>query len=40
MKSEKSSLKRMDNIGIAVESLDETIAFFDALCRKTKRSNA
>ncbi len=28
MKSEKSNLKRMDNIGIVVESLDETIAFF------------
>src|SRR5579859_3472255 len=31
MKSEKSNLKRMDNIGIAVESLDEAIAFFTEL---------
>jgi catechol 2,3-dioxygenase-like lactoylglutathione lyase family enzyme len=31
MKSEKSTLKRMDNIGIVVESLDETIAFFAEL---------
>src|SRR5512138_1231927 len=31
MKSEKSNLKRMDNIGIVVESLDETIAFFAEL---------
>src|SRR5258708_12899776 len=31
MTSEKSNLKRMDNIGIAVESLDETIAFFAEL---------
>ena len=31
MKSEKSTLKRMDNVGIAVESLDETIAFFAEL---------
>src|SRR2546430_16880081 len=31
MKSEKSNLKRMDNVGIAVESLDETIAFFREL---------
>src|SRR6476469_7891797 len=31
MKSEKSKLKRMDNVGIAVESLDETIAFFAEL---------
>ncbi len=31
MKSEKSNLKRMDNIGIVVESLDETIAFFTEL---------
>src|SRR5258708_39862621 len=31
MKSEKSNLKRMDNVGIAVESLDETIAFFTEL---------
>src|SRR3954463_11245663 len=28
MKSEKSNLKRMDNVGIAVASLDEAIAFF------------
>src|SRR5499433_2945485 len=28
MKSEKSTLKRIDNVGIAVESLDESIAFF------------
>ena len=31
MKSETSNLKRMDNIGIVVESLDETIAFFAEL---------
>ena len=31
MESEKSSLKRMDNIGIVVESLDEAIAFFAEL---------
>lgn len=31
MKSEKPNLKRMDNVGIAVESLDETIAFFTEL---------
>ena len=31
MKSEKSNLKRMDNVGIAVESLEETIAFFAEL---------
>src|SRR4051794_32391178 len=31
MKSEKSNLKRMDNVGIAVESLVETIAFFTEL---------
>src|SRR5260370_1389713 len=31
MKSEKSNLKRMDNVSIAVESLDETIAFFAEL---------
>ena len=31
MKSEKPNLKRMDNVGIAVESLDETIAFFAEL---------
>src|SRR5215471_12736629 len=28
MKSEKSNLKRMDNVGIAVESLDAAISFF------------
>src|SRR5579871_219449 len=31
MQSEQSHLKRMDNVGIAVESLDETIAFFAEL---------
>src|SRR3954471_10064957 len=31
MKSEKSNLKRMDNVGIAVESLEEAIAFFSEL---------
>src|ERR687886_2679829 len=31
MKSGKSNLKRMDNVGIAVESLDATIAFFAEL---------
>jgi catechol 2,3-dioxygenase-like lactoylglutathione lyase family enzyme len=31
MKSEKPNLKRMDNVGIVVESLDETIAFFTEL---------
>src|SRR5919202_2116051 len=31
MKSEQSNLKRMDNVGIVVESLDETIAFFTEL---------
>ncbi len=31
MKSEKPNLKRMDNIGIVVESLDEVIAFFTEL---------
>ena len=31
MKSETSHLKRMDNVGIAVESLDATIAFFAEL---------
>ncbi len=31
MKSEESNLKRMDNVGIAVESLDEAIAFFSEL---------
>src|SRR5262245_46834184 len=34
MKSEKSNLKRMDNVGIAVESLDATIAFFAELGMK------
>ncbi len=31
MKSENSNLKRMDNVGIVVESLDEAIAFFTEL---------
>jgi catechol 2,3-dioxygenase-like lactoylglutathione lyase family enzyme len=31
MKSEKSNLLRMDNVGIAVELLDEAIAFFAEL---------
>jgi len=31
MKSEKSNLKSMHNVGIVVESLDEAIAFFAAL---------
>jgi catechol 2,3-dioxygenase-like lactoylglutathione lyase family enzyme len=31
MKSEKFNLKRMDNVGIVVESLDEVIAFFTEL---------
>ena len=31
MKLEKPNLKRMDNVGIAVESLDEVIAFFTEL---------
>jgi catechol 2,3-dioxygenase-like lactoylglutathione lyase family enzyme len=31
MKSDHSNLKRMDNVGIVVESLDETIAFFAEL---------
>src|SRR5215813_1721474 len=31
MKSEKNKLIRMDNVGIVVESLDETIAFFAEL---------
>ena len=31
MKSPKPNLKRMDNIGIVVESLDEVIAFFTEL---------
>jgi len=31
MKSKKSTLLRMDNIGIVVESLDEVISFFTEL---------
>ena len=31
MKPEKPNLKRMDNVGIAVESLDNAIAFFTEL---------
>ena len=31
MKSKKSALLRMDNVGIVVESLDETISFFAEL---------
>src|SRR5512134_2054042 len=31
MRSEKSNLKRMDNVGIVVESLGEAIAFFAEL---------
>ncbi len=31
MKPEKSTLLRMDNIGIVVESLDEVISFFEEL---------
>jgi catechol 2,3-dioxygenase-like lactoylglutathione lyase family enzyme len=31
MKSKKSNLKRMDNVGIVVESLDESISFFTEL---------
>jgi hypothetical protein len=31
MKSKKSALLRMDNIGIVVESLDDTISFFEEL---------
>ncbi len=31
MKSEKSNLKRMDNVGIVVESLDEAVTFFAEL---------
>lgn len=31
MKSQKRNLKRMDNVGIVVESLDEPIAFFTEL---------
>lgn len=34
MKPEKSNLKRMDNIGIVVESLDEAIDFFAELGMK------
>ena len=31
MESKQPNLKRMDNIGIVVESLDEVIAFFTEL---------
>jgi catechol 2,3-dioxygenase-like lactoylglutathione lyase family enzyme len=31
MKSKKSNLKRMDNVGIVVESLDEVVSFFTEL---------
>jgi catechol 2,3-dioxygenase-like lactoylglutathione lyase family enzyme len=31
MESKKSNLKRMDNIGIVVESLDEVVSFFTEL---------
>lgn len=31
MKPEKPNLKRMDNVGIVVESLDEVVAFFTEL---------
>src|SRR4051812_12349018 len=31
MKSEKSTLLRMDNMGIVVESVDEVISFFEEL---------
>ena len=31
MKSKKQNLKRMDNVGIVVESLDEAVAFFTEL---------
>jgi catechol 2,3-dioxygenase-like lactoylglutathione lyase family enzyme len=31
MQSEKSLVKRMDNVGIVVESLDEAVAFFTEL---------
>jgi catechol 2,3-dioxygenase-like lactoylglutathione lyase family enzyme len=31
MKSQKPNLKRMDNVGIVVESLDEAISFFTEL---------
>jgi catechol 2,3-dioxygenase-like lactoylglutathione lyase family enzyme len=34
MTSETSNLKRMDNVGIVVESLDEAIAFFTELGMK------
>lgn len=34
MNSEKAILKRMDNMGIVVESLDETVAFFTELGMK------
>jgi catechol 2,3-dioxygenase-like lactoylglutathione lyase family enzyme len=34
MKSKNSNLKRMDNVGIVVESLDESIAFFTELGMK------
>jgi len=34
MKSKESNLKRMDNMGIVVESLDEVIAFFTELGMK------
>ncbi len=34
MKSEKPNLKRMDNVGIVVESLDAAIAFFTELGMK------
>ena len=31
MKSKKSNLKRMDNVGIVVESLDKVVSFFTEL---------
>jgi catechol 2,3-dioxygenase-like lactoylglutathione lyase family enzyme len=31
MESKKSNLKRMDNVGIVVESLDEVVSFFEEL---------
>jgi catechol 2,3-dioxygenase-like lactoylglutathione lyase family enzyme len=31
MKSKESNLKRMDNVGIVVESLDEVVSFFTEL---------
>src|SRR5215207_6307004 len=31
MKSKNSNLKRMDNVGIVVESLDEAVSFFTEL---------